>query len=345
MAVVKKRSELTLEVKNLVLDLYQRGEKISNIARILEIPRSTVDSVVIKFRDRGNVENIKRPGRPPLICDREYRKLERIVKRERRAPLNEITARFNENRGNRVSSKTVKRKLRQHGYKRGVCRKKVVIKRVNRKKRVSWCREKRWKTVNNFWKYVIFSDESQVCVGHDHRVYVWRKDGEGWRPDLVERQEQRPIQVMIWGCVCFNGVGTLCRVEGTINAAKYINILEDNIWPVIVRHFPNNNYLFQDDNAPVHRARIVKEYTARNGLKCMSWPAQSPDINIIENVWLYIKRKLQMRVNHINSPEDLFSEILRIWQSIDVMYIRSLYKSLPKRIQSVIRLKGHLTKY
>lgn len=68
------------------------------------------------------------------------------------------------------------------------------------------------------------------------------------------------------------------RVDGFIDARKYIQILDDNIWPVIVRHFPNNNYLFQADNAPVYRARIVEEYPARNRLKCTSWPAQSPDI-------------------------------------------------------------------
>ena len=50
------------------------------------------------------------------------------------------------------------------------------------------------------------------------------------------------------------------KVEGNLNADKYSSILEDNIWPVIVRHFPENDYLFQDDNAPVHRARSTKEY-------------------------------------------------------------------------------------
>lgn len=326
-------------------ELHRKGERISNVSRILGIPRSTVDLIVIRFRDRGSVENTKRSGRPSLISDREYRRLERIVKRDRRAALNDITVRFNENRDRRVCSKTIKRRLREHGFKRGIYKKKVVVKTVNRVKRVSWCREKRWKSVQNFWQCVIFSDESQVCVGQDHRVYVWRKADEGWRPDLVGRRAQPSFQVMVWGCICFEGVGTLTRVDGNINANKYINILEDNIWPVITRHFPRNNYLFQDDNAPVHRARVVKEYTARNRLKCMSWPAQSPDINIIENVWLYIKRKLQVRVNFINSSQDLYNEILRIWQDIDVEYIRSLYKTLPKRIQSVIRLKGHFTKH
>jgi uncharacterized protein YuzB (UPF0349 family) len=45
----------------------------------------------------------------------------------------------------------------------------------------------------------------------------------------------RKFSVMVWGCICYNGVGTLTKVEGNINADKYIRILKDNIWPVIVK--------------------------------------------------------------------------------------------------------------
>jgi hypothetical protein len=76
---------------------------------------------------------------------------------------------------------------------------------------------------------------------------------------------------MIWGCITFNGVGTLTTVN--VNAAKYIEILKDNLWPVIVRHYPEENYIFQDDNAPVHRARIVQNYKTQNNINGMFWPA------------------------------------------------------------------------
>lgn len=341
----RKGSELTPEVKIIVVEMYQSGQNVKNIANLLKIPRTTIAYVIKRFHQRGTTENVKRSGRPSMIDDRNYRHLERIVKRDRRAPLGEITAKYNSTSGKQVSTKTVKRKLRDHGFRRSVYRKKVVIRAVNRKKRVSWCREKRWRTVSNFWKFVIFSDECQVCVGQDQRIYIWRKPEEGWRPDLVVRRDQRPVKVMVWGCVCYNGVGTLAKVDGNINAQKYIDIIEDNLWAVILRHFPGNNYLFQDDNAPVHRAKKTQQHFANSGIKSMSWPSQSPDLNIIENVWLYIKRKLQPRVYNIKNSQDLYREILQIWQSIQSDYIKSLYSSIPRRIKNVIRLKGHLTKY
>ena len=61
-----------------------------------------------------------------------------------------------------------------------------MIREVNRKKRLSWCREKRKLSVDNHWKKIIFSDESKIVVGQDSRIYIWRKWGEGWRPDLGE---------------------------------------------------------------------------------------------------------------------------------------------------------------
>ena len=88
---------------------------------------------------------------------------------------------------------------------------------------------------------------------------------------------------MIWGCICYDVVGTLTNVNGNINSQKYIEILENNLWPVNVRHFPHGNYVFQDDNAPAHRS-LLSAYMEENGINATSWPAQSPDINIIQNI-------------------------------------------------------------
>jgi hypothetical protein len=71
----------------------------------------------------------------------------------------------------------------------------------------------------------------------------------------------------------------LTEVDGTINASKCIEILNSCLWPVIARHFPDDNYCFQDDNAPVHRVRLTKTFTDENKIKAMEWPAQSPDLN------------------------------------------------------------------
>ena len=74
----------------------------------------------------------------------------------------------------------------------------MVVQEVNRKKRVKWCKQQRSRTVDNYWKKVIFSDESQIVLGTNNCVYIWRKDNEKYNPHLVCSHSERKISLMIW---------------------------------------------------------------------------------------------------------------------------------------------------
>ena len=82
-------------------------------------------------RNTGSVENKKRSGRPKLMSDRHYRKLERLVKANRWDTHSTITSKFNENREIQVSRRTVQSHFSQHGFQKMVLKKKVVVKAEN----------------------------------------------------------------------------------------------------------------------------------------------------------------------------------------------------------------------
>ena len=103
-------------------------------------------------------------------------------------------------------------------------------------------REKNW-SVDDHWKNWIFSDECQVEIGNNNRVYIWRKSDEVVNPNLVCATLNRKLSVMIWGCIFYDSVGTLTSVNGNINSQTYIEILENNLGPVIDRYFPHVNYV------------------------------------------------------------------------------------------------------
>ena len=83
---------------------------------------------------------------------------------------------------------------------------------------------------------------SQIVLSTNNRVYIWQKDDEKYNPHLICSCSERKISLMIWGCSGYDGVGTLTAVEGNINSAKYIEILDKNLRPVVVWYFEGKEY-------------------------------------------------------------------------------------------------------
>ena len=96
---------------------------------------------------------------------------------------------FNEGGEVQVHYKTVQRILHKNKiFRRSqVIRKKMVVRGMNRKKRLLWCLARRRWTVENDWKQVIFSDESQIVIGQNNQVYVWCSTNEAYRPACVSQ--------------------------------------------------------------------------------------------------------------------------------------------------------------
>ena len=225
----RKGAELSTEMKELIITLSESVQNKAELSRMLNIPRTTLTSVLSNYRRTGTVETLKRSGRKRSFTNRDRNALKRLVKSNRWLTLQDITANPNECKTKTFSQKTVQRVLHLKGCKRRLVKKKMVVREVNRKKRVKWCKEWRGRTVDNYWKKVIFSDESQIMLGTNN---IWRKDDEKYNPHLICSRSERKISLMIWGCICYDGVGTPTAVEGNINSAKYINfdILDKNLW-------------------------------------------------------------------------------------------------------------------
>ena len=88
-----------------------------------------------------------------------------------------------------------------------------------------------------------------------------------------------------YGCRASNGIGRLHICEGMMNATKYAVVLETKLLASARSLFPDECWIFQDDNAPCHRAKLVKRLMQSHRVVQMNWPAPSPDLNPIENLW------------------------------------------------------------
>uniref|UniRef100_A0A9J8AZP5 Tc1-like transposase DDE domain-containing protein n=2 Tax=Cyprinus carpio carpio TaxID=630221 RepID=A0A9J8AZP5_CYPCA len=111
-------------------------------------------------------------------------------------------------------------------------------------------------------------------------------------PSCYQRSVQKPASLMVWGCMSACGMGSLHICKGTINAERYIQVLEQHMLPSRRRLFQGRPCIFQHDNARPHTASITTSWLRRRRIRVLKWPACSPDLSPIENIWSIIKRKM-----------------------------------------------------
>lgn len=76
-----------------------------------------------------------------------------------------------------------------------------------------------------------------------------------------------------------------------VNAGKYEKLLE-HVLDEYGDNIGGRNLIFQHDNAAVHRAKTIKNWFDRVKVEVLPWPARSPDLNPIGNLWGILARKV-----------------------------------------------------
>ncbi|GFW09727.1 transposable element Tcb2 transposase [Trichonephila clavipes] len=136
--------------------------------------------------------------------------------------------------------------------------------------------------------------------------------------------------VLVWGCMSEGGVGELVFIDGIMDKMVYLEILKNNFQKSAVNVGLGSNFIFQQANDPKHTAKIVKLYLLYHCKKELHTPPQSPDLNVIENLWSQLEKSVHEHA--ITSKEDLKNVLKEEWTKITVETTKKQRESMPKRL-------------
>jgi hypothetical protein len=231
-----------------IISLFQDGLSHSKISERLGIGRSP-----IKWRQNQTVERRPDSGGSRISTRNQDEQLLTVI---RNSPFTTATATVNIS--NFLGSvRTSRRRLRNSELRNHAAARKIRLTPRHKEARVGFALEHLAKD-NAFWSRVVFSDEKVFQSSHNGRVRVYRPRNSRYDERYVEPTERSGrFSANVWGWISAVSPGVMLHVEERLNSGVYIRILENVMRPSVTRVYPNQNFIFQQDNCSVHKSHRV----------------------------------------------------------------------------------------
>jgi transposase len=327
-----------------VVALFNEKYSFREIARKLHREASTVIKIIKNYKLNKSTERKKGSGGKFKLDQEDTKFVKKSIIKNKELSASKIAAALYNATGKNVSQWTISRFLRKEGF--------LSRKYTNRPELSSKNIKSRLIMTNNWSKWplkkfrkIIFSDECRFCLnGSDGRQRIRRKSGECLNPENIKGTKKfGGGGVMAWGCISYNGVGKLVVIEGNLDSIKYRRLLSENLHDSAEIMNLDNDFIFQQDNAGCHVSKYTMEFFNENGINLLEWPAQSLDLNPIEHIWSFMKKKLLNQV--LKNKGELINKLNEIWNSLPRELVKNLIDSMPRRCEAVIRANGGHTRY
>jgi transposase len=190
------------------------------------------------------------------------------------------------------------------------------------------------------WDKVVFSDEKRFKYdGPDGYKCYWHQLGTE-APEVAYSTDYNQYRgVMVWACISSEGVLDVERIRGPITSESYTSmIFERAIWQIHRRH--GTEFIFQQDNASPHRAAATVDAFQEAGMELLTWPALSPDLNAVENLWSILVRKVYADGRAYHTDDELWGGIEAAARSVTVEEVQRLIRSMPSRLTTLLQHGG-----
>ena len=333
MSILERKREKALRI-------FDESRSHAKVRKATGMTKRTLDKWLQRREQGMGLRNSKGSGRPRRLTSQEWNRVRRMLtaRNGRYNTTRRVAARISSS-GRSVSHSTIVREVARHQLRSVRPVPKPYLTPQQQAMRLKWCEEHK----STSFTSVLFTDEAAfVQCGKGGLVY---------KPIGVKTYEtpsfKFPLKVMVWGGVSLHGKTNLIFVPKgkTVNAATYQWILGRAITPTLRGRFGRHGIVLLHDGAPAHKARTTKQWLARHHIMVMeNFPPNSPDLNIIENVWGVMKRRMYS-ARIFKTLRSLKAAVKREWANIGSSTLTSLVKNMPNRIQAVIDAQGGTTKY
>ena len=149
---------------------------------------------------------------------------------------------------------------------------------------------------------------------------------------------------MVWAAFCSKGILEMQFVSSKMKSVDYINVLQMSLVPFL-RRYRQSKMIFQQDNARIHVSKETNVWFKDSKIDVLDWPACSPDLNPMENLWAILVRDIYAENKQYNTVQELKTAIVSAWSRIEKKCTDNLLSSINSRIFQVINRSGGLTDY
>lgn len=263
--------------------------------------------------------------------------------------IEEIIQSTNAYQTERISNRTVRRRLNEAGYHCYRPAHKIPLTPEHREQRIAFCLEN-LTTSREEWKVTIWTDEKVFVSCADHQPHVWRLRDQRLDPNhVVATYRTGRISYAMWGWISGNTIGELVDIPARMNSTEYIRIMEEVLLPSVRAVYPVEDVpiiRLVQDNSGVHTSHETRTWFQNHPeIHVINWPARSPDLNLIENVWAQMVQRWEPRRERTVAP--LVDNAKEVWVELRSQpdFLVNLIDSIPNRLNQVIDRAGYWTDY